>query len=191
MTPRMKTKSGIMIIGPSGSGKTTLGRRAAELIGLPFIDVDEYIWRFDTEKPYTEMYCRAERVSRIMEAIAPHEHFVMAGSMSTFHAVFDPYFKLMVFLYAEPKLRRERLIRRSEERFGERVLEGGDLFESNNAFIDSNRLYEGEARPCLREQREWMESLGCAKLELDGKESVEKNARLIAEAWAGSKEAEA
>ena len=41
-------KSGIMIIGPSGCGKTTLGNRVAWLLGIPYFDVDEYIWRFDT-----------------------------------------------------------------------------------------------------------------------------------------------
>lgn len=33
----------VILVGPMGSGKTTLGRRAAELLGLEFIDCDEAI----------------------------------------------------------------------------------------------------------------------------------------------------
>ena len=81
-------KSGIMIIGPSGSGKTTLGKKLADALGYPFFDVDEFIWRFDTPEPYTVMYSREEKISRLQNAIAPYEHFVMAGSMSSFHQAF-------------------------------------------------------------------------------------------------------
>ena len=51
-----------MIIGPSGCGKTTLGRQVAEMLGYPYFDVDEYIWRFDTPELYTVMYSREEKI---------------------------------------------------------------------------------------------------------------------------------
>ena len=35
----------LFLVGPMGSGKTTLGRRAAEQLGLTFIDCDEEIER--------------------------------------------------------------------------------------------------------------------------------------------------
>jgi len=41
---------GIMIIGPSGSGKTSLGKMVADKLGYPYFDVDDYIWRRDTEE---------------------------------------------------------------------------------------------------------------------------------------------
>ena len=78
-----------MIIGPSGSGKTTLGKKLAEILNYPFFDVDDYIWRFDTPELYTVMYSRQEKITRLQNAIAPYQHFVMAGSMSSFHKAFD------------------------------------------------------------------------------------------------------
>ena len=48
--------TGIMIIGPSGSGKTTLGKVVADKLKYPYFDVDDYIWKKDTKKPYTVMY---------------------------------------------------------------------------------------------------------------------------------------
>ena len=58
MNERENMSTGIMIIGPSGSGKTTLGRVVAEKLGYPYFDVDDYIWKQDTEEPYTEMYTK-------------------------------------------------------------------------------------------------------------------------------------
>ena len=93
--------TGIMITGPAASGKTTLGRKTAELLDFPYFDVDDFIWRFDTPEPYTVMYSREEKISRLQAAIALHEHFVMAGSMSSFHQAFDDCFSMMVFLYVD------------------------------------------------------------------------------------------
>ena len=84
--------TGIMIIGPSGSGKTTLGKLLANELGYPYYDVDDYIWRTDTEKPYTVMYSREEKINRLSQAVSSCEHFVMAGSMSSFHQAFEEMF---------------------------------------------------------------------------------------------------
>ena len=175
--------TGIMIIGPSASGKTTLGKKVAELLGFPYFDVDDFIWRFDTPEPYTVMYSREEKISRLQNAIAPYEHFVMAGSMSSFHQAFDDTFEMMVFLYVDPDIRVQRANERAIQRFGDRVLEGGDMYESNQEFLRKIRKYETDGSPNLTEQKAWMESLSCKKLELDGTESIEKNARIIAAAW--------
>ena len=175
--------SGIMIIGPSGSGKTTLGKSVAEAMHLPFFDVDDYLWRTDTPMPYTVMYTREEKISRLKDAIAPYDHFVMAGSMSSFHEAFDDSFDMMVLLYTDPDTRIKRITARSIERFGDRVLEGGDMYESNLKFIQVNRSYEADGSPNLSEQRKWMAGLTCAKLELDGAESIEKNTGIVAAAY--------
>lgn len=175
-----------MIIGPSGSGKTTLGKKLAELLNYPFFDVDDYIWRFDTPELYTVMYSRQEKITRLQNAIAPYQHFVMAGSMSSFHEAFDNLFDMMVFLYVAPQTRIERLKERAIQRFGERVMEGGDMYNSNLKFLEDNLKYETDGSPNMREQKDWMGSLSCIKMELDGSESVDKNAEAVAEVWKSS-----
>ena len=107
----------------------------------------------------------------------------MAGSMSSFHQSFDNTFEMMVFLYVDPDIRVQRANERAIQRFGNRVLEGGDMYESNQDFLRKVRQYETDGSPNLSEQKAWMENLTCKKLELDGTEPIEKNARLIAEAW--------
>ncbi len=89
----------------------------------------------------------------------------------------------MVFLYVEPNIRVKRVHDRAVERFGERVLEGGDMYESHMKFLQSNRKYEKDGSPNLAEQREWMKSMSCAILELDGTDSLAQNADTIVKNW--------
>lgn len=177
--------TGIIIIGPSGSGKTTLGKIAAQKLGYPYFDVDDYIWKQNTDRPYTQMYTRDEKISRLSNDIAPYEHFVMAGSMSSFHYAFDEMFEVMVLLYVSPDIRVERVHKRSIERFGERVLEGGDMYEAHMRFLNDNRRYEADGSPNMREQKEWMKNMSCVKIELDGTADLEKNADIIVKNWNG------
>lgn len=177
--------SGIIIIGPSGSGKTTLGKIAAQKLGYPYFDVDDYIWKQNTDSPYTQMYTRDEKISRLSNDIAPYEHFVMAGSMSSFHYAFDEMFEMMVLLYVSPDIRIERVHKRAIERFGERVLEGGDMYEAHMRFLNDNRRYEEDGSTNMREQKEWMENMSCEKIELDGAAELEKNADIIVNNWNG------
>ena len=177
--------TGIMIIGPSGSGKTTLGKIVAQKLGYPYFDVDDYIWKQNTDSPYTQMYTRDEKISRLSNDIAPYEHFVMAGSMSSFHYAFDDMFEMMVLLYVSPDIRIERVHKRAIERFGERVLEGGDMYEAHMKFLNDNRSYEKDGSPNMREQKEWMKNMSCVKIELDGTADLEKNADIIVNNWKG------
>lgn len=43
-TQQEKSMQRLVVIGATGSGKTTLGRRAAEKLGLPLVDLDELHW---------------------------------------------------------------------------------------------------------------------------------------------------
>lgn len=80
------------------------------------------------------MYSREEKISRLNNDILPYKHFVMAGSMSSFHYAFDAKFEMMVFLYVEPDIRIQRVHNRELKRFGKRVLEGGDMFKNHMFF---------------------------------------------------------
>ena len=109
----------------------------------------------------------------------------MAGSMSSFHYAFDEMFEMMVLLYVSPDIRIERVHKRAIERFGERVLEGGDMYEAHMRFLNDNRRYEEDGSPNMREQKEWMENMSCVKIELDGAAELEKNADIIVNNWNG------
>lgn len=173
-----------MILGPSGSGKTTMGRLTAEKLGYAFIDIDEYIWRKDTEIPFTQMYPREEKIRRLMDAVSKCSHFVMAGSMDSFHEYFDPFFELAVYLYADVKTRTTRVHEREFRCFGARILEHGDMYESHQEFLKDVSGYDSGTGGCTRQGHEkWLQSLSCRILRLDGTEEPEKNLKKIVEVY--------
>ncbi len=178
--------SGIMITGPSGAGKTTLGRLAAEELCFAFVDIDDYVWRRDTALPFSEMYPMEEKISRLKDALSGCGHFVMSGSMCSFHEHFDPCFELMVYLYAPAPLRVKRVHQRELERFGERILPGGDMHEAHEKMLEGIAGYDyGVGASTLQKHECWLEALQCRVIRLDGADAYEKNLREIIRAYKG------
>ena len=180
--------TGIIILGSPGAGKTTLGQQTAAALDFRFIDIDEYIWRMDTPRPFTVMYSRAEKIDRLMDAIHPTAHFVMAGSMYSIHEHFDSFFELAVFLHADAKLRAARVHARVHarelERFGSRVLAGGDLYEDHQHFLTEVEGYDdGIGGATLAQHQAWIASLRCNVIRLDGADALEKNVQAIISAY--------
>ncbi|MGI6256060.1 MAG: AAA family ATPase [Acutalibacter sp.] len=167
---------GILIFGPSGAGKTTLGRRVAQELGVAFLDIDDYIWRKDTPKPFSTMYSREEKISRLREAVFQAGRFVMAGSMDSFHQHFDPFFRLAVYLDAPASLRVERVHQRELEQFGSRVLPGGDMEEDHRRFLQDVAGYDQGAGGATRQSHQaWINSLRCKVITLDGSNPIKIN----------------
>lgn len=176
--------TGIMIMGSSGAGKTTLGNLVANELGYTFVDIDDYIWRKDTEIPFFAMYPKAEKISRLLEAISNCEHFVMAGSMDSFHEYFDPYFELVVHLHTDAQVRVKRVHERELGWFGERVLEGGDMYGEHQNMLNSIAGYDYGISGCTLQQHEnWMKSLKCKVIRLDGSDTLEKNLNIIIDTY--------
>lgn len=172
---------GIIIFGPSGAGKTTLGKLVAQELGIGFIDIDDYIWRQDTPVPFTTLYPRDERISRLMDAVAKMNDFVMAGSMTSFHEHFDPLFILAVHLTAETSLRVTRVHQRECAMFGDRLMPGGDMAQEHQRFLEDVALYDtGGGSMDRRSHTQWAESLRCKVLRLDGGDALETNVAIIA-----------
>lgn len=128
--------TGVMIIGSSGAGKTTLGEMLAEELGFVFVDIDDYIWRKDTKIPFSAMYPKEEKISKLMKSIENCEHFVMAGSMNSFHEYFDPFFELLVHLHVDEEVRVKRAHEREYGMFKDRILKGGDMYEGHQKFLE-------------------------------------------------------
>ena len=178
--------TGIMIMGSSGAGKTTLGNLVANELQYSFVDIDEYIWRKDTAIPFSAMYPKAEKISRLQEAISNCEHFVMAGSMDSFHEYFDPYFELVVHLHTDAQVRVKHVHERELGWFGERVLEGGDMYEEHQKMLNVIAGYDHGIAGCTLQQHEkWMKSLKCKVIQLDGADTLEKNLNIIIDTYKG------
>ncbi|RMD00461.1 shikimate kinase [Clostridium autoethanogenum] len=170
---------GIIIFGSSGSGKTTLGKLVAKKFDFPYFDIDDYIWRKDTDKPFTVMYTHEEKINRLMTDISKGTHFVMAGSMDSFNPPFVPLFDLAIHITASIDTRISRINKREYEVYGERIMKGGDMYEEHCRFLDNSARYDTDGSPCMRTHAQWANSLPCKVLQLNGDEDLNKNAEII------------
>ena len=170
---------GIIIFGSAGSGKTTLGKMVAERLDFPYFDLDDYIWRKDTDKPFTVMYTREEKINRLMSDISQSEFFVMAGSMDSFSTPFVPLFDLAIHITASIEVRLARINKREYERFGERILEGGDLYENHQKFLNLSARYDSDGSPSMKTHEQWANSLPCKVIRINGEDSLSNSVELI------------
>lgn len=170
---------GIIIFGSAGSGKTTLGKLVAEQLNYPYFDIDDYIWRKDTLIPFTVMYSREEKANRLMNDISRYKHFVMAGSMDSFNAPFVPLFDLAVHITTDAQIRLSRIHQRELDIYGNRILEGGDMYEDHQRFLENSARYDNDGSPCLKTHLEWAATLPCKVLYLNGADELKENTSLI------------
>ncbi len=175
--------TGIIIYGATGSGKTTLGKELAHRLDFQHVDIDDYIWRWDTDIPYTILRPREERIEYLMNAISKCRHFVMTGSMGSIRESFNSLFDLAVFITVPTEIRIERLRARESAMFGERILVGGDMYEQNLMFFEDALQYETGEPPqiCLKHHEQWSGELSCPVLRVDGTKSISENAAWIAD----------
>ena len=175
----------IILFGSSGSGTTTLGKELAKQLNYPHFDLDDFHWLWDTKIPYTVLRSNDERISLINDAIHGYENSVMSGSMWSIRKSFESMFDLAVYVLASATVRAERLHSRSLSRWGNRVLEGGDMFEHHEVYRDylaTAQQYDNDKSPVsYRSQHEqWADELACPVLLIDGESNIQENiARIL------------
>lgn len=69
----------------------------------------------------------------------------------------------------------ERVRKRAFDKFGDRVLQGGDLYERENAFYD---IIEKRTDETIIN---WLETLNIPVITVDGRKVVEENVKCILE----------
>jgi adenylate kinase family enzyme len=170
----------IHILGASGSGTTTLGRALAERLQCPHFDTDDYFW-LPTDPPYTHQRERPERQRLLMDDITAQDSWVVSGSLCGWGDVAIPLFELVVFLAISQDIRMERLHRREQARFGIRILPGGDMYESSQAFLAWAASYD-EGGLDIRSRRrhdQWLGTLPCPILCFEGEYTIEEQLAVL------------
>jgi adenylate kinase family enzyme len=172
--------SRIHILGASGSGTTTLGRALAARLQDPHFDTDNYFW-LPTDPPFTHQRERIERQQFLMNDLTAHDAWVLSGSLCGWGDVAIPLFELVVFLWISPDRRMARLHRREHERFGERIMPGGDMYEQSQAFLAWAASYDDgdlDARS-RRLHEEWLGTLPCPIVCCEGEYTIEEQLAVL------------
>lgn len=168
--------TGILMCGLNGVGKSTLGKALAKELGYCFIDNEDlYFPKADPGNPYAVERTRDEVERLLLEEIKAHENFIFASVKGDYGETVLPHFQYAVWLAVPRELRLRRVRERSYQRFGDRMLPGGDLYQSEEKFFD----FVGARAEDTVEN--WLRSFQGTVIRADGTEPVEKNVELIRE----------
>jgi adenylate kinase family enzyme len=173
----------IHITGASGSGTTTLGRELATRLSYQHFDTDDYLWL--PTNPQFQKKREIEDRQRLLEKDLDNtDKWVLSGSLCGWGDIFIPRFDLVVYVWIPKDLRIERLVRRETQRYGKAEIEvGGTMHSSFTDLIQWASDYdEGGLNMRSKAMHEqWMESLNCTVLRLEGDISVEDRVKAVME----------
>ncbi len=170
----MTKPHGIILLGANGSGKSTLGRELARVLNFAHFDVEDYYF-YKTDVPYTTERSNDERNAMLLADMQKSGSFVLSGDVSGWSEKFLPIFDLAILLKAPKEVRMKRIEEREYTRWGDRVLEGGDMYESQQKFR------EFAANRNLAELEQRVAAYPCPVIEIDSTEDYHEVAANITE----------
>lgn len=170
----MSKPIGIIVFGANGSGKTTLGRELARILNFKHMDIEAYCFE-ESEIPYTRPRSREDYLELMLTDIEKYRSFVISTVIGDLGDIIPKFYQLGVYISAPYELRMERVKQRSYEQHGDRILEGGDMYEQELRFFNFVA-----SRP-LSKIDQWAETLTCPVIRIDGTEDWRTNAAKIAE----------
>ncbi len=167
-------RTGILICGLNGAGKSTLGKALAEKLHFRFIDIEDlYFPKTDPDYPYASPRTREEVEKLLFIEIKENENFVFTSVKGDYGEADHPFFKYIVLIEVPREIRLQRVKNRSFQKFGNRILPGGDLYEQEKRFFD---FVKDRAENTAEE---WVKRINCPVIRIDGRKSIEENADYI------------
>ena len=113
-----------------------------------------------------------------------NEFCIKSGSLCGWGDIFIPRFDLVVYLWIPKDLRIERLVKREIGRYGKKEIEvGGKMYSAFNDFIQWASDYDdgGLNMRSKAMHEQWMASLNCQVLRLEGNMSLEERVEAVIE----------
>lgn len=164
----------IIVCGGNGAGKSTLGKRLAAELGWTFKDIEEYYFPV-SDMSYNYTHARTkEQVSELLLAdMMEHENFILASVKGEFGSEVSKLFTCAILIEVPKKLRMKRVRDRSNQKFGDRMLPGGDLYEKEEQFF---AMVEKRAEDYTTR---WLETVDVPIIQVDGTCTIEDNIKKI------------
>lgn len=165
---------GICICGLNGSGKTTLAASLARRLNYKHLDIEDYYF-LPSDIPYSRPRTKEEVIPLVLEDIHENPCFVFSSVKGDMTHEINAKYDLVVYLDVPKEIRMERIKKRAFDKFGDRVLIGGDMYEQEEAFFKMASKREPSAIEA------WLNTISCKVLCLDGTKDINDNVKMILE----------
>lgn len=161
---------GILVCGLNGSGKSTLGKALAERLDFHFIDIEDlYFPKTDPNYLYAAPRSKAEVQKLLLTEMQTHENFVFSAVKGDYGEDILSFLRYIVRIEVPKDIRLKRVENRSFQKFGSRMLSGGDLYEREKAFFNMVSARSEQ------DVENWLDTLRCPMMRIDGTKAVEEN----------------
>lgn len=151
-----------------------MGKALAEKLHFYFIDNEDlYFPKTDPNYMYASPRTREEAKKLLFREIKAHENFVFASVKGDYGEEIYPFFQYVILIDVPKDIRMERVKKRSFQKFGNRMLPGGDLHEQEEGFFE---FVKSRAEDTVKE---WVQLLSCPIIRIDGTKPIEENIDFI------------
>lgn len=180
---------GIAIVGLNGSGKSTLGHLLAKKTGYYEMDVEDYYFPEQRESrrnalegktdmtagalPFSAPRGKGQVEKALLDDIRLHPEFILCGVSLNWCEELLSEINTVFWLKTPRDIRISRIKNREEARWGARVAEGGDMYESQ---LEFRRMAAGLSESKVSDSVAY---LSCDVVALDGTLPPEDNIRII------------
>ena len=144
--------NGIAIIGLNGAGKSTLAHVLAKKLHYFEIDVEDYYFPEQRSSrinalegrtsadvsfiPYLSPRAKSEVEFAIRKDINCNPQFVLSGVSLNWSESILSQIDIVFYLHVPLSERLRRIRSREAQRFGSRIMPGGDMYEQHNEFLN-------------------------------------------------------
>lgn len=163
---------GICVCGLNGSGKTTFAEALAKELNVKHMDIEQYYFT-SADNPYASSRTREEVERLLLEDMNQNPDFVFSAVNGNMNSEINEKYSLVVYLDAPLDIRMKRIKQRAVEKFGDRVLFGGDMYEQEEKFF----AFAQKRTPDKIE--DWLNTVSCKVIRLDGTKSIQENVEFV------------
>lgn len=163
---------GLLITGLNGCGKSTVCKALAEKLNYFSMDVEDYYF-IDSDIPYSKFHTHEETKKLMLDDIIKHKNYVLATVNCDWGEEILSTYKFAVVLSVPLNVRMARIKEREYRKFGDRVLQGGDLYESQQKF---HKKVSARGKEHMDNQRKYIK---CPILELEAVISIDEIVDII------------
>ena len=166
---------GILICGLNGTGKSTLGRLLADRMEYEFIDNEDLFFpKADPSYTFSNPRSKEEVIRLLEEKISRNNQFVFVAVKGDYGDRLIASLDYIVLIEVPKQIRSKRVRDRSYQKFGDRILPGGDLYEKESKWFSLT-----DNRPDTY-VTDWLETLDCPVIRIDGTLQIEENVDYLA-----------